>query len=279
FNNVATMFSLLLCLAGLALANVQISSACGVSQVSSGLIVGGDAATQGAWPWQVSIRKDYTIGPGNYHTCGGTLIGSEWVLTANHCFASRNLDPADYEIILGGHLRDTIDATQQSFSIAQVINHEGYDSRTLDNDITLLRLSTPVVYNDYMQAACLPSQDYGEGTVTWITGWGDQEVAEALDDDRLQQVSVPVISTATCNQVDWYNNEVFDSMFCAGLAEGGKDSCQGDSGGPVVVENAAKAYEVIGITSWGYGCADAKNPGVYTRVFVFRDWINANSGL
>ncbi|WP_411015977.1 serine protease, partial [Salmonella sp. s51884] len=267
----STMLSLLLCLVGLALTNIQGSSAqCGVRKINTGLIVGGAPVYQGKWPWQVSIRK--SSGTDEWHTCGGTLIANQWVLTANHCFSSLSMNPADYEIILGGHLRDTVDSTQQSFTIAEVITHENYKRISMDNDITLLKLSSPVTYTDYIQPACLPTEDYPEGTVTWVTGWGDQEVPESKDDDTLQEVSVPVISTTTCNQADWYDGEVLPSMFCAGLAEGGKDSCQGDSGGPVVVEKAG-VYEVIGITSWGYGCADAKNPGVYTRVFIFNDWI------
>ena len=60
-------------------------------------------------------------------------------------------------------------------------------------------------------------------------------------------------------------------MFCAGILDvGGKDACQGDSGGPVTLNG-----QLVGATSWGYGCAQAKYPGLYTDVAMFRNWIES----
>merc|ERR1712037_70331 len=68
-----------------------------------------------------------------------------------------------------------------------------------------------------------------------------------------------------------HQNDIADSMICAGLERGGKDSCQGDSGGPFMCGN-----ELTGVVSWGYGCAEAGYPGVYTQVSYFISWLNNN---
>jgi len=61
-------------------------------------------------------------------------------------------------------------------------------------------------------------------------------------------------------------------MVCAGDGNGGEDSCQGDSGGPLIMTNSDGEYELIGIVSWGYGCAEAQYPGVYSRIYPRLDW-------
>lgn len=58
-------------------------------------------------------------------------------------------------------------------------------------------------------------------------------------------------------------------MICGAVPEGGKDACQGDSGGPFAVGG-----ELVGITSWGFGCALKGYPGVYSRVPALRSWVD-----
>lgn len=89
---------------------------------------------------------------------------------------------------------------------------------------------------------------------------------------ELRKVSVPIVSRATCRS-NYGSSTITDNMICAGVASGGKDSCQGDSGGPLV----DASNRLIGIVSWGEGCAAAGKPGVYTRVGSVLSFINANS--
>ena len=72
-------------------------------------------------------------------------------------------------------------------------------------------------------------------------------------------MTVPVVSDSACR--DAYGQaDITDSMICAGLAAGGKDSCQGDSGGPFMCGD-----QLSGVVSWGYGCAEPGYPGTDGR--------------
>ena len=88
----------------------------------------------------------------------------------------------------------------------------------------------------------------------------------------LQKVTVPFVDEATCKDA-YGSSSITDGMICAGRK--GKDSCQGDSGGPMVNMNG----EQVGIVSWGYGCAAAGYPGVYTRVSNYASWIENHSRI
>jgi len=92
---------------------------------------------------------------------------------------------------------------------------------------------------------------------------------------KLQEVAVKIISPEVCKEHDWYGNAFLEEvMICAGYPEGGKDTCSGDSGGPLQCLKSNGRWTLVGVTSWGYGCAEAKAPGIYTDVASMIDWIN-----
>ena len=90
----------------------------------------------------------------------------------------------------------------------------------------------------------------------------------------LQWVAVPTVTYDQCSEP--YNNGITDSMICAGLPEGEKDSCQGDSGGPFVCRNDDNKAVLTGVVSFGIGCALPDYPGVYARVTAVLDWVKAS---
>ena len=125
--------------------------------------------------------------------------------------------------------------------------------------------------SQYIDAIALPTsgEEYDDGTSCTVTGWGTTSEGGSLG-RVLQKVDVPVVSDDDCRG-SYGVNDILDSMICAGLPQGGKDSCQGDSGGPFMCGN-----QLSGVVSWGYGCAEAGYPGVYTQTSYFIDWINNN---
>uniref|UniRef100_A0A8C5RB16 Transmembrane serine protease 13 n=1 Tax=Leptobrachium leishanense TaxID=445787 RepID=A0A8C5RB16_9ANUR len=239
-----------------------------------GRIIGGTEANQGEWPWQVSLHQQ--SGNKFSHVCGGTLLNTQWVLTAAHCF-TQTASPSQWRVYAG-----TISLYYLSTysTVTVIIRHEDYNTNTDDFDMALMRLRSPFAYTASIQPACLPmvGQTFNPGTKCWISGFGKTVAASDDSSPALMEAEVEVISTQVCNNVDAYNGVITDRMMCAGDMRGGTDSCQGDSGGPLVCEQNGR-WSVAGVTSWGTGCGQAKKPGVYARVTMFLSWIRSQMEL
>ncbi|CAF1279639.1 unnamed protein product [Adineta steineri] len=256
----------------------DISRSCGCSSVpvvfhdepSSSIkhqqrIVGGEAAQPHSWPWTVSIQA--FIG----HNCGGALINSEWVLSAAHC-------PLHSISTVHIGLHNISSLAPIIRNVSKVVVHPDFVPPPQHiNDIALLRLSSPVDFaaaGVHAGISCLPTQsndlNYPEtGTRLAVVGWG-RLVYNGAAAKELQQVRVMTID----NDDQRCNNSIYDKQrqFCALVDGGGKDACQGDSGGPIH-QWLDDHWEQVGIVSYGTGCAAATNPGIYTRLSYYHDWI------
>merc|ERR1711970_1444454 len=273
-HRIVTMGLLLFAVIGSALAaqELQPIPALPLSQQrGQGRIVGGEEASDGEFPFQVSLRSVGAVGL--THFCGGSIIDENWVLTAAHRCAGQI--PATMHVVAGGIKLNNFENEEEPRNIDQIIGHPNYASATITNDACLLKLKESLEWTDFVKPIALPAagQDTPAGTECTVTGWGTLNEGGFGLPNVLHKVTVPVVSDEDCNAAYNANGyEVADSMICAGLPEGSKDSCQGDSGGPFITGEAG-SEELVGIVSWGIGCARKGYPGVYTEVSYFVDWI------
>uniref|UniRef100_G3NYA9 Peptidase S1 domain-containing protein n=1 Tax=Gasterosteus aculeatus aculeatus TaxID=481459 RepID=G3NYA9_GASAC len=249
--------------------NVTAATICGIPPLNT-RIVGGEDAPAGSWPWQVSLQKD------GRHICGGSLINKEWVMSAAHCFSS--VSTSGWQVSLGRQNLQGANPNEVSINVASIILHPQYNmGGRFNNDISLLRLSSPVQFTNYIRPVCLAASDsvFNNGTGSWVTGWGAVREGVSLPSPgTLQEVQVPVVGNRQCYCLNVKLGTVTDNMICAGVLAGGKDSCQGDSGGPMVNKKGS-VWVQSGIVSFGEGCARPNLPGVYTRVSRYQSWIDS----
>merc|ERR550519_2915519 len=147
---------------------------------------------------------------------------------------------------------------------SQIIDHPNYNDKTFENDISVVVLQEKVDLGRKIGVVCLPSpqMDYSGKTAT-ISGWGRIESGGDAP-KKLLATTVDIMTNAACKQITNQQYGLTDDMICA-YGEGKRDTCQGDSGGPMVVDVDGH-YDLVGVTSWGYGCASKNYPGVYSRV-------------
>ncbi|XP_055852026.1 trypsin alpha-like [Episyrphus balteatus] len=228
-------------------------------------IVGGDAGSIENSNYQVSIREN------NDHICGGAILNHNTILTAAHC--TDGVRPGILSVSNGA----TIANNGIIHKVEKIIQHPKFDDGTMENDISLLKIKPPIKYTNSSRPIKLGTKRLKPGTNVKITGWGKQSENEKKSDlgsKPLRYVIVQVVNQTKCS--DDYKKiapKIYDGNMCASAP--GKDSCQGDSGGPLV-SGIGDARRLVGVVSFGFGCAHKKYPGVYTFVPSFLDFIRKN---
>jgi secreted trypsin-like serine protease len=238
-------------------------------------IVGGVVAAPNSNKFQVGLLHKSISDNFQAQYCGGTLIKPNIVVTAAHC--SDFVTAGQVQVLTGARrLANTGANIGVRRNVTKITVHPGWTPSTNNNDVAVWELAT----NAPGPFATLATADPPVNTLLLATGWGALTEGGAFP-INLMQVKLPHASRANCNDANSYNGTITNRMLCAGFNAGGKDTCQGDSGGPLTRDppGAPVNYsQLVGVTSFGVGCARPNKFGVYTRVSnaAIRNFILAN---
>nr|KAF6493372.1 acrosin [Rousettus aegyptiacus] len=166
--------------------------------------------------------------------------------------------------------------------VERIVIHDRYRPGMEVNDIALLKITPPVLCGRFVGPGCLPQFAAGPPSIPqkcWVIGWGYLRENALRPSPVLQEARVDLLDLDMCNSTQWYGGRIYSTNVCAGYPHGRIDTCQGDSGGPLMCKDSVEnAYVVVGVTSWGVGCARAKRPGIYTSTWPYLNWIASKIG-
>ncbi|KAM7344108.1 transmembrane protease serine 9-like [Cochliomyia hominivorax] len=215
------------------------------------------------FPFEVSIRRRFCDACAYEHYCGGTIYSDRVIITAASCV--KDADVNRIQVVAGTSKRTAYEG--EIYLVEKFIEHE------LDNvDLALLHLRFPIKLNGVtIDVAKLATELPKPGQKAVVAGWGQTSEGIFNFEEDIKAVQVPIVDLSEC-QDKYFWTKIHDNEICAGFEEGGVDACRGDAGSPLLVNE-----EVVGVVSWGYGCARPNNPGVYTNVVTLRSWIEQHA--
>jgi len=262
-----------------------------LSRTSERVVGGAPLTDAAARRWVVKIFDSF--GGRLHFVCTGSAIARRYVLTAAHCHFQVGSVVA--------FLPSSRSGAGTNVSVVAVTQHPDYNATTSENDVAVLRLGTdapgwpaadadeppPVIVN---RDAAVPADDsaarasgYGIITEGYRFGTG---VARSVD----TRIVPPAMCEAIYGRITFFNRPLSEHhapalMVCSGVPAGGCDTCQGDSGGPLYQTTTvttggvtSTVSVIIGVTSWGVGCARPGVPGVYARMSAYAEWLDGVIG-
>nr|XP_044249214.1 transmembrane protease serine 9-like [Drosophila takahashii] len=241
------------------------SSILSISAQPQGRIINGTTVDIARHPYLVSLRYRRNETESYKHECAGVIISEQALLTSAQCLDGLP-EGTKLLAVAGANTRNGTDGF--IYPVANWTHHPNYDPITVDNDIGVLLLDTPLNLTHFgISSIGIRSERPAVGRLATVAGWGYRE-EWGPSSYNLEQTEVPVVSAEECTQI-YGAGEVTERMICAGfVTQGGSDACQGDTGGPLVIDG-----QLVGLVSWGRGCARPNYPTVYCYVASFADWI------
>ncbi|XP_069873516.1 probable threonine protease PRSS50 [Dipodomys merriami] len=230
------------------------------------------------WPWMVSVRANGT------HICAGTLIASQWVLTAAYCLTYSNVN---YTVRVGSPWLDEVTEKTADVQVLKVLVHRRYRSERYwswvgrSHNIGLLKLQHTLKYSDHVWPICLPGLEFEveDKAVCAVTGWGYSRAEGVWPQFRtIQEREVVILNSWKCE--DFYHRSaripsliriITPQMICVSDINR-EDFCYESTGEPLAC-NVDDTWYLVGLVSWGAGCEKTDSPPIFLKVSSYQSWI------